>query len=120
MDVIVSFKSNSTVSFCTKIEFHAERSLVVCFVTVYAAADNNLLTTHAYLTSSDYNHEIIYKNEISMPVTNSVIEYETEEDDNNNKRNSLYFQRRVIFKLHYTLHFNAKFLSNVLSSICTC
>lgn len=98
MDVIVSFKSNSTVSFCTKIEFHAERSLVVCFVTVYAAADNNLLTTHAYFTtSSDYNHEIIYENQISMPVTNSVIEYETEEDDNNNKQNSLYFRRRVYF-----------------------
>ncbi|XP_047351514.1 cilia and flagella-associated protein 47-like [Vespa velutina] len=95
LDVIVSFKSNSTVSFCTKIEFHAERSLVVCFVTVYAAADNNLLTTHVYLTTTfDYNDKIIYEKEIAMPVTNSVIEYKTEEDDYNNKQNSLYFPRQ--------------------------
>ncbi|XP_035722704.1 cilia- and flagella-associated protein 47-like [Vespa mandarinia] len=95
LDVIVSFKSNSTVSFCTKIEFHAERSLVVCFVTVYAAADNNLLTTHVYLTTTfNYNDKIIYEKEIAMPVTNSVIEYETEENDYNNKQNSLYIPRQ--------------------------
>ncbi|XP_043492465.1 cilia- and flagella-associated protein 47-like [Polistes fuscatus] len=101
LDVIVSFKSSTLVSFCSKIEFHTKESLVVCSVIVYAAADNHLLTTHAYLrTSFDYcNKKMIYENEISVPFTEirfSIIENETEEDDSNNNNNqqALYSQRQ--------------------------
>ncbi|KAI4480245.1 hypothetical protein M0804_010243 [Polistes exclamans] len=99
LDVIVSFKSNTVVSFCSKIEFYTKESLVVCSIIIYAAADNHLLTTHAYLrTSFDYlNKKMIYENEISMPVTEkrfSIIESEIEENDSNNNQQALYSQKQ--------------------------
>ncbi|KAG5333859.1 CFA47 protein, partial [Acromyrmex heyeri] len=55
LEAKVTFKSNQPVSFCSIIEFSDNNQLAVCFLTIYATADNNLLTTYMYPTNPKSN-----------------------------------------------------------------
>ncbi|KAK2584069.1 hypothetical protein KPH14_006516 [Odynerus spinipes] len=73
LDVKITFKSETTISFCSKIEFHDEQGLALCPVRVYATADNNLLSTHAYLRQS-FDHFQQYFSSYEKDATVSVVE----------------------------------------------
>ncbi|XP_032680467.1 cilia- and flagella-associated protein 47-like [Odontomachus brunneus] len=48
LEGIVTFKSDQPVSFCSTVAFRDHHASSVCFLTVYATADNNLLTIYTY------------------------------------------------------------------------
>lgn len=48
LEARITFKSDQPVSFCSTIEFRDDRALAVCYLTVYATADNTSLTTYMY------------------------------------------------------------------------
>lgn len=55
LEAKITFKSDRPVSFCLTIKFSDDRELAVCFLTVYATADNNLLTTYMYSIKSNFD-----------------------------------------------------------------
>ncbi|KAG5334446.1 CFA47 protein, partial [Acromyrmex charruanus] len=73
LEAKVTFKSNQPVSFCSIIEFSDNNQLAVCLLTIYATADNNLLTTYMYPTNPKSNFKTYtrYLEPVSYPSISS-------------------------------------------------
>lgn len=55
LEARITFKSDQPVSFCLTIEFSDDHALAACFLTVYATADDNLLTLYMYSIKSSFD-----------------------------------------------------------------
>ncbi|KYN34233.1 Uncharacterized protein CXorf59 [Trachymyrmex septentrionalis] len=73
LEAKVTFKSNQPISFCLIIEFSDDNQLAMCFLTIYATADNNLLTTYMYSIkpSFDKTHARYLKKHVVNPPISS-------------------------------------------------
>lgn len=85
LEAKIIFKSDQPISFRSTIEFSVDRELAVCFLTVYATADNSLLTTYIYSMKSCIVHEtdatVRYLEEhISYPLDNTTDDGYTDEE----------------------------------------
>ncbi|XP_011691903.1 PREDICTED: uncharacterized protein LOC105452479 isoform X2 [Wasmannia auropunctata] len=83
LEARVTFKSDRPVSFCLTIEFADDEHLAGCFLTVYATADNNLLTTYMHFMKSSFDKTYAGYSEkrVSCP---SVSSDSLDEDDYDN------------------------------------
>ncbi|XP_036142840.1 cilia- and flagella-associated protein 47 [Monomorium pharaonis] len=80
LEARVTFKSNQPVSFCLIIELTDDRELATCFLTVYATADNSLLTTYMYqMKFVDKTYTKYLEKPVSCPTVSS--DSATDEDD---------------------------------------
>lgn len=88
LEAKVTFKSDQPVSFCLTIEFSDDHALAAGFLTVYATADNNLLTTHMYSMKSNFDKARgrYMEKRISYPSILSA-DSATDEDDHDNEEN---------------------------------
>jgi len=80
LEAKVTFKSNQPVSFCSIIEFSDDNQLAVCFLTIYATADNNLLTTYIHSIKSSFD-ETYLKKHISISYPSILLESLKDNDD---------------------------------------
>lgn len=55
LEVRITFKSDQPASFYSTIEFSDDHQLAACFLTVYATADTNLLTTYMYSIKASFD-----------------------------------------------------------------
>ncbi|KYM78570.1 Uncharacterized protein CXorf59, partial [Atta colombica] len=79
LEAKVTFKSNQPVSFCSIIEFSDDNQLAVCFLTIYATADNNLLTTYIHSIKSSFD-ETYSKKHISISCPSILLESLKDDD----------------------------------------
>jgi len=81
LEARITFKSNQPISFCLTIEFSDDHQLAACFLTVYATADNSLLTTYMY--SVKFNFDKTYTRYLEKLVScpSVLSDSTTDEDD---------------------------------------
>ncbi|XP_077263814.1 cilia- and flagella-associated protein 47 [Temnothorax americanus] len=108
LEARITFKSDQPVSFCLTIEFSDDRALAACFLTVYATADNNLLTTYMYpmKPTFDKTYGRYLDKRVSCPSVSS--DSATDEDDYDNEGISRTRRHSELLesRLSITSHFN--------------
>lgn len=95
LEARITFKSDQPVSFCLTIEFSDDQALAAGFLTVYATADNNLLTTHMYSMKSSFDKTRSRYLEKRISYPSILSDDATDEDDYDN--GDLYAHRDVRF-----------------------
>ncbi|KYN08347.1 Uncharacterized protein CXorf59, partial [Cyphomyrmex costatus] len=104
LEAKITFKSDQPVSFCSTIEFSDENRLAVCFLTVYATADNNLLTTYKYSIKSNFDKTYLEKHVLYPSISSDSL---TDNYDYNNeeipdtRRQSEIFESRLSIMSHF-------------------
>lgn len=96
LEARVTFKSDQPISFCLTIEFSDDHALAAGFLTVYATADNNLLTTHMYSMKSNFDKARGRYLEKRISYPSVLSDSATDEDDYDNEEIP-YIHRHVRF-----------------------
>lgn len=107
LEARIMFKSDQPISFCSTIKFWDNHAHAVCFLTVYATADNNLLTTYIYpMKSSIFDEACATARYLEEHISYSL-DSTTDENDHNDeeilrtrRRVRSYFSRFLPFLLH--------------------
>jgi len=81
LEARITFKSNQPISFCLTIEFSDDHQLAACFLTVYATADNSLLTTYMYSIKSNFDKTYTRYLEKLVSCPSVLSDSTTDEDD---------------------------------------
>ncbi|XP_011873042.1 PREDICTED: uncharacterized protein LOC105564890 [Vollenhovia emeryi] len=111
LEARITFKSDRPVSFCSTIEFSDDRALAACSLTVYATADNNLITTYMYKSGFDRTYDRCSEKCVSYPPVSS--DSATDEDDYDEGTRTLRHSELFESRPSITSHFDAQSISYV-------